>query len=94
MACWRVLRTSDQLSGAASTTKDLSVDLDDSSDEDTNTGSTSSLSTPNKGDQRRLCGIKAAKLMRLEEATMEKQAKASTAAVDKLTAAQQERTAL
>ena len=74
MACWRVLRTWDQLSGAASTTKDLSVDLDDSSDADTNTGSTSSLRTPKNGDQRRPYGIKAAKLMRLEEAIMEKQA--------------------
>jgi len=70
------------------------VDLDDSSDEDTNTGSPSSPSTPNKGDQRRPCGIKAAKRMRSEEASMEKQVKASTAAVDKLTAAPQERTSL
>jgi len=94
VACWRVLRTSDKFSGAAYSTEDLSVDLDDSPDEDADRGSTSSPSTPNKGYQRRTCGIKAAKLMRSEDARMEKQVKASTSAVDKLTSAQQERTAL
>jgi len=94
VACWRVLRASDKFSGAANTTDDLSADLDDSSDEDADSGSTSSPSTPNKGYQRRSCGIKDAKLMRSEDASMEKQVKASTAAVDKLTAAQKERTAL
>jgi len=89
-----VLRTSGKLSGAANTTEDLCVDLDDSSDEDTESGSTGSPRTPYKGYQRRLSGIKAARLMRSEDASMEKLAKASTAAVDKLTAAQQERTAL
>jgi len=94
VACWRVLRTSDKFSGAANTTDDQSVDPDDSSDEDADSGSTSSPSARNKGYQRRPCGIKAAKLMRSEDAGMEREVKASTAAVDKLTAAQQERTAL
>jgi len=70
------------------------MDVDDSSDEDGDSGSTSSPSTRNKGYQRRPCGIEAAKLVRSEDAGMEKQVKASTAAVDKLTAVQQERTAL
>ena len=94
VACWRVLRTSDKFSGAANTADDLSGDHDDSSDEDGDSGSTSSPSGRNKGYQRRPCGIKAAKVMRSEDAGMEKQVKASTEAVDKLTAAQQERTAL
>jgi len=93
-ACWRVLRMSEKFSGAANTTDHLSVDLDDSPDEDADSGSTSSPSTPIKGYQRRPCGMKAAKLMRTEDASMEKQVKASTAAVDKLKAAQQESTAL
>jgi len=62
--------------------------------EDGESGSTSSPSTRNKGYQRRPGGIKAAKLMRSEDASMEKQVKTSTAAVDELTVAQQERTAL
>ena len=94
VGCWRVLRTSDKFSGSANTADDASVDLDDSSDEDGESGSTSSPSTRNKGYQRRPGGIKAAKLMRSEDASMERQVKASTAAVDKLTVAQQERTAL
>ena len=94
VACWRVLRTSEKLSGAANTADDLSMDVDDSSDEDGDSGSTSSPSTRNKGYQRRPCGIEAAKLVSSEDAGMEKQVKASTAAVDKLTAVQQERTAL
>ena len=94
VGCWRVLRTSDKFSGAANTADDASVDLDDSSDEDGESGSTSSPNSRNKGYQRRPGGIKAAKLMRSEDAGMEKQVKASTAAVDKLTVAQQERTAL
>jgi len=89
-----VLRTSEKFSGAANTTYDLSVDLDDASDEEADSGSTSSPSPPKKGYQRRPYGIKAAELMRSEDASMEKQATASTAAVDTLTAAQQERTAL
>ena len=64
VACWRVLRTSDKLSGAANTADDLSGDHDDSLDEDGDSGSTSSPSARNKGYQRRPCGIKAAKLMR------------------------------
>jgi len=91
---WRVLRTSDKFSASANTADDASVDLEDSSDEDGESGSTSSPSTRNKGYQRRPGGIKAAKLMRSEDASMERQVKASTAAVDKLTVAQQERTAL
>jgi len=94
VGCWRVLRTSDKFSGAANTADDASVDLDDSSDEDGESGSTSSPNSRNKGYQRRPGGIKAAKLMRSEDAGMEKQVKASTTAVDKLTVAQQERTAL
>jgi len=94
VACWRVLRTSDNLSGAANTTDDQSVEPDDLSDEDADSGSTSSPSTRNKGYQRRPCGIKAAKLMSSEDAGMEREVKASTAAVDRLTAAQKERTVL
>jgi len=94
VACWRVLRTSDRFSGAANTTEEHSVEPDYSSDKDADSGSTNSPSTRNKGYQRRPCGIKAAKLNRFEDAGMEREVKASTAAVDKLTAAQQERTAL
>jgi len=94
VACWRVLRTSDKFRGAASTTDDLSVDVDDSSDENAESGSKSSPSTRNKGYQRRPCGIKAAKLMRSKNAGMEREVKVSTAAMDKLTAAQKERSAL
>jgi len=94
VGCWRVMRTSDKFSGAANTADDASVDLDDSSDEDGESGSTSSPNSRNKGYQRRPGGIKAAKLMRSEDAGMEKKVKASTTAVDKLTVAQQERTAL
>jgi len=89
VACWRVLRTSDRFSGAANTTEDQSMDPNDSSDEDADSAITSSPSTRNKGYQRRPCGIKAAKLMSSEDAGMEREVKASTAAVDKLTAAQQ-----
>jgi len=94
VACWRVLRTSDKLSGAANTAEDLSVDLDDSSDEDADSGSTSRPSTPNKGYQRRACGIKAEKLMRCEDTGMVVQVEASTAPVYKLTEAQQESSVL
>jgi len=94
VGCWRVLRTSDKFSGAANTADDASVDLGDSSDEDGDSGSTSSPNSRNKGYQSRPGGIKDAKLMRSEDAGMEKQVKESTAAVDKLTVAQQERTAL
>ena len=48
----------------------------------------------NNGYQRRPGGIKAAKLMLSEDAGTEKQVKASTAAVEKLTVAQQERTSI
>jgi len=94
VACWRVLRRSDNFSRAANITDDLSVDVDDSSDEDAESGSKSSPSTRNKGYQRRTCGIKAAKLIRSEDAGMEREVKASTAAVDKLTAVQREGPAL
>jgi len=87
------LRTSEKLSGSASTVDDESMNLDDSSDEDGESSSTSSPSTRNKGYQRRPGGIKAAKLMQSEDASMENRVKASTMAVDKLTVAQQERTA-
>jgi len=70
VAFWRVLRTSDELSGAANTADDLSVELEDSSDEDADSGSASSPSTRNKGYQRRPCGIKAAKLMRSADGGM------------------------
>jgi len=93
VGCLRVLRTSDKFSGAANTADDASVDLGDSSDEDGDSGRTSSPNSRNKGYQSRPGGIKAAKLMRSEDAGMEKQVKESTAAVDKLTVAQQERTA-
>jgi len=93
LACWRVLRTSDNFSGAASMA-DGNMEVENSSDEDGESGSTSSPSTANTACQRRLGGIKAAKQMRIGDATMEKQVKASTAAVDKLAVAHQERTAL
>jgi len=70
------------------------VDLDDSSDDNGERGSTSSPNSRNKGYQRRPGGSKAAKRMRSKDAGMEKQVKAQTTAVDKLTVAQQERTAL
>jgi len=70
------------------------VDLDDSSEQDGESGSTSSPNSSNKGYEGRSGGIKATKLMRTEDAGMERQVKASTATVDKLTVAEQERTAL
>ena len=91
---WRVLRTSDKFSGAANTADNASVDLDDFCDEDGESGSTSTPSLRNNGYQRRPGGIKAAKLMLSEDAGTEKQVKASTAAVEKLTVAQQERTSI
>jgi len=94
VGCWRVLRTSDKFSGSANTADDASVDLDDSSDEEGESGITSSPTTRNKGYQRRPGGIKAATLTRLEDASMEKQVEASTEAVDKLTVVQKERTTL
>jgi len=63
-------------------------------DKDADSDSTSSPTMCNKGYQRRPCGIQAAKLMRSEDAGMEREVKTSTAAVDELTAAQKERTAL
>jgi len=80
MACWRVLRISDKFSGAASTTDDQSVDPDDLLDEDADSGSTSSLSTRNRGYMPRPCGITAAKLMRSEDVGMERKVKASVEA--------------
>jgi len=91
---WRVLRTSDKFSGAANKTDDASVHLDDSSDKDSESVSTSSPTTRNTGYQSRPGGIKAAKLMRSEDTSMEKQVKTSTSAVDKLPVAHEERTAL
>ena len=58
MACWRVLRTSDKFIGAANTTEDQSVDPDDSSDKDADSGSTSSPSTRNGGYQRRRVAVR------------------------------------
>jgi len=52
VACWRVLRTSHKLSGATNTADDLSGYQNDSSDEDGDSGSTSSRSARNKGYQR------------------------------------------
>jgi len=49
VGCWRVLRISDKFSGSYNTADDASVDLDDSSDEDGESCSTSSPSTRNKG---------------------------------------------
>jgi len=94
VGCWRVLRTPEKFSGSANTADDASVDLDDSSEEHGESDSTSNRTMRNNGYQRRPGGIKAAKLMRSEESRMEEQVKASKAAVDKLTVAQQERTAL
>ena len=94
VGCRRGFCTSDMFSGPANTADDASVDLDDSSDEDGESGSKSSPTTRNKGYQRLPSDIKATKLMRSEDASMEKQVKASTAAVETLTVAQEERTAL
>eukprot|EP00168_Porphyra_purpurea_P013391 TRINITY_DN3686_c0_g1_i1.p1 TRINITY_DN3686_c0_g1~~TRINITY_DN3686_c0_g1_i1.p1 ORF type:complete len:411 (-),score=98.22 TRINITY_DN3686_c0_g1_i1:111-1343(-) len=93
VACWRVLPTLDKFSGATSLA-DANMDVDDSSDESGESGNASSPGTAKRAYQRRPGGIKAAKKMRMEDAAMEKQAKAITAAVHKLPAAQQERTAL
>jgi len=49
VACWRVLRTSEKFSGAANNTGDLSVNVHASSDEDTESGRTSSPRKRNKG---------------------------------------------
>jgi len=76
-------------SAAPNPAEDATVDLGDSSDEDGESGSTSSPSSRNTGYQSRPGGIKAAKQMLLEDAGMEKQVEASTAAVNKLTVAQQ-----
>jgi len=94
VGCSRLLCTSGRFSGAANTADDASIDLDDSSNEDGESGSTSSPNSRNTGYQRRPGGIKAAELMWSEDAGMEKKDNASTTAVDKLTVAQQERTAL
>jgi len=64
VACCRVLRTCHKISGAANTADEASVDLDDSSDEDGERGSTSSPNSRKKVYQRRTGGIKAAKFMR------------------------------
>jgi len=88
------LRTSDKISGSANTADDASVGLDDSSDEDVESGRKRSPTTRNKGYQRLPGDIKATKLMRSEDASMEKQVKASTAAVKTLTVAQEGRTAI
>jgi len=90
MACWRVLRISDKFSGAANTTDDQSVDPDDLLDEDADSGSTSSLSTRNRGYMRRPCGITAAKLMRSEDAGMERKVKASVEAAPQARAGKSE----
>jgi len=94
VACWRVLHTSDKFSGAASTTEDLGVEEHHSSDEDGDSGSKGNPRTPNKGYQRRPCGIKAADLIKTEDASTEKEVRASTAAVANLMEAQQEHTAI
>jgi len=94
VGCWQVLRTSDKISGSANTADDASVGLDDSSDGDGESGRKRRPTTRNKGYQRLPGDIKATKLMRSEDASMEKQVKASTAAVKTLTVAQEERTAL
>jgi len=64
------------------------------SDEDGESGSKNSPTMLNKRYQRRPRGIKAAKLTRSGDTSMEKQVKASTAAVDKPTVAQKERTTI
>jgi len=93
VACWRVLRTSDKLIGAGNMA-DGNIEVNDSSDEDCESGSTSSPSTANTAFQRRPGGIKAAKQIRIEDSNMEKHVQASTAAVEKLAVEHQERTAL
>jgi len=83
------MHTSDKFRAAAKLADDASVDLDDNSDTKGESERKSSPNSRNEGYQRRPRGIKAAKLMRSEDAGMEKQVKASTAAVEKLTVAQQ-----
>ena len=91
LACWRVLRHSDKFSGTSNV---ANVGSDDSDHSDAESGSTSSPSTRKKPYQRAPSGVKAAKQQRLEDIRLEKEVKASTEAVQKLTAAQEYRTAL
>ena len=94
MGCGPVLRTSDKVNGATNKAEDAIVDLEDSFDGEGEMVSTSSRTKRNKEYQRRPGGIKTAKLMRSEDASMKKQVKESTAAVEKLIVSQKERTAL
>jgi len=94
VACWRVLRMSDKLSGASSTTEDLGVEVHHSSDDDDDSGCMGNPTTPNKGYQRRPCGIEAVDLIQTEDASTEKQVRATTAAVENLMEAQQDHTVL
>jgi len=93
VACWQVLRQSDKFSGAASL-EILAADVETTSEDETGSGSGGGANKSNVGFQRRPGGVKAAKAVRLEDMQYEKQVKASTDALAKLTAPQHERTAL
>jgi len=95
VACGRVLRVSDNFSGAANSSGDVcaNVDLEFSYD-DNGSGSGSGRSQAANGFQWRSEGTKAAKERRLEDMKMVKQMETCTQALDRLTAAQQEHTAL
>jgi len=85
LPCWRVLRHSDKFSGASNL---MQLGSDDSDDSDEEIGSTSSPSTRKKSYQRSPGKVKAANQQQMEDMRLEKEVKASTAAVDKPTAAQ------
>jgi len=73
MGCWWVLRPSEKFSASANKADNASVNLEYSSDEDGEIGSTRCPTTRNQGYLRRQGSIKAAKLTRSEDASMEKQ---------------------
>eukprot|EP00168_Porphyra_purpurea_P012166 TRINITY_DN3166_c0_g1_i1.p1 TRINITY_DN3166_c0_g1~~TRINITY_DN3166_c0_g1_i1.p1 ORF type:complete len:350 (+),score=42.48 TRINITY_DN3166_c0_g1_i1:1269-2318(+) len=93
VACWRALRTSDRFSGAANTADAGTYDAD-SYDDDDASGRTSSPAAARTPYQRRTNCIEAAKKRRLATASLDKQTTASTAAMNRLTVPQLERTAL
>jgi len=95
MACWRVLRQSDNFSGAANGGDASKIDIfGDSSSDDDASASGSSRSRRKGGFQGRPIGMKDAKTQRQDDIQMDAQVKDSTEALRKLTEAQNERTAL
>jgi len=97
VACWRVLRQNDKISGAANDSDASTMDIfgDSSSDDDeSGSGSGSSRSRRNSGFQGRPIGIKDAETQRQDDIQMDAQVKESTEALQNLTDAQRERSAL